>query len=365
MSRSDLERATDAWATVYAGLTPEEIGRRVQAFTTLATPDVIPPATPDGLNAIPGNKAVLLRWNRNTEPDFAGYQIFRISDTDTVQVQSGVTDTTFLDDTVINGTSIGYFLTAIDAAIPTPNTSAPSATASTLPSSATVPSGPALNSPLNGSEVSLKPVLVTNNAAPGTNGGTLTYTFAVYADSMLTRPVFSTTGVAEGSPTNPTHCQVIDPAVVDSVILLDGTRYWWRVQASDGTFDGAWSAAQSFTAKISIPTVVEDTPGNGLPATFSLAQNSPNPFNPSTSIRYALPAPGTVTLTVYNILGQKVHILVEHQHQEAGFHVVDWNGRNAAGRQTGSGIYFYRLEVRDATGGGEVYSNVRKMVLVK
>ena len=336
-----------------------------QVFTTLATPDVIPPATPGGLSAIPGNGAVLLRWNRNTESDFAGYQIFRISATDTIQVQSGVTDTTFLDDTVINGTSIGYFLTAIDAAIPTPNTSAPSVSASTMPSSATVPSSPALSSPVNRSEVSLKPILVTDNASPGTNGGTLTYTFAVYADSALTQPVFSTTGVAEGSPTNPTHVQVIDPAVVDSVILQDGTRYWWRVQASDGIFDGAWSIAQSFTANISIPTAVEDTPGNRLPATFSLAQNFPNPFNPTTSIRYALPAPGAVTLTVYNILGQKVHTLVDHQRQDAGFYVVDWNGRNAAGGQAGSGVYFYRLEVRGDTRGEEVYSDVRKMVLVK
>jgi hypothetical protein len=71
---------------------------------------------------------------------------------------------------------------------------------------------------------------------------------------------------------------------------------------------------------------------------FSLAQNFPNPFNPSTTIRYALPADSRVTLTLFDLLGREVAILVNEK-QSAGFKSVVWN---AAGFS--SGIYFCRLK---------------------
>lgn len=80
--------------------------------------------------------------------------------------------------------------------------------------------------------------------------------------------------------------------------------------------------------------------------------NSPNPFNPATQIHYALDAPGTVRLTVYNTLGQEVIQLVNAQ-QSVGTYVVTWNAQNAA-----SGLYFYRLDVD-----GQI--EMRKMLLVK
>jgi hypothetical protein len=78
-----------------------------------------------------------------------------------------------------------------------------------------------------------------------------------------------------------------------------------------------------------------------VPLVYFLYQNYPNPFNPSTTIRYALPNKSNVTLTVYNTLGQRV-ALPQNGEQEAGYHEVQFDGRNMA-----SGVYFYRIHAGD------------------
>jgi hypothetical protein len=75
-----------------------------------------------------------------------------------------------------------------------------------------------------------------------------------------------------------------------------------------------------------------------VPAVFSLGQNFPNPFNPETTIRYGLPARSHVELAVYNLLGERVAVLVQGE-QESGFHEVRFDGTSLA-----SGVYFYRLQ---------------------
>jgi len=95
-----------------------------------------------------------------------------------------------------------------------------------------------------------------------------------------------------------------------------------------------------------------------VPAAFDLAQNFPNPFNPETVIRYSLPEAATVTLEIYNMLGQKVRTLVDHSQQAADFYSLSWNGRDDNGRALASGMYLYRLSAGS-------YVNTRKMVLMK
>ncbi len=94
-----------------------------------------------------------------------------------------------------------------------------------------------------------------------------------------------------------------------------------------------------------------------LPDKYFLEQNFPNPFNPLTSIGFSIPKPSHVYLTVYNILGQTVTVLVD-EHLEAGHHVRTWDASDDNGRPVASGIYFYRLEAGD-------YILSRKMVLLK
>ena len=94
------------------------------------------------------------------------------------------------------------------------------------------------------------------------------------------------------------------------------------------------------------------------PEVFSLANNYPNPFNPATTIKYALPQAADVELTVYNVVGQEVRTLVAEQ-QSAGRYVVEWDATNDNGHSLSSGMYFYRLAV-----GGE-FLEVKKMLLLK
>jgi hypothetical protein len=94
-----------------------------------------------------------------------------------------------------------------------------------------------------------------------------------------------------------------------------------------------------------------------LPTDYILAQNYPNPFNPTTRISYDLPAASSVTLQVYDLLGQVVTTLVDAS-QTAGTHVMEWNGRDNLGRSVASGVYFYRL-----TAGS--FTSTRKMILLK
>jgi hypothetical protein len=98
-------------------------------------------------------------------------------------------------------------------------------------------------------------------------------------------------------------------------------------------------------------TAVEDERPN-VPAHFSLHQNFPNPFNPATSIRYDVPAGGPVELTVYDILGREVAVLVK-EFRNAGTYTAEFNAGALA-----SGIYLYRL----SAGGAHA---VKKMMLVK
>ncbi len=78
------------------------------------------------------------------------------------------------------------------------------------------------------------------------------------------------------------------------------------------------------------------------PETLALYPNTPNPFNPSTLITYRLPEPGQVNLTIYNLLGQQVRVLVQ-DHQSQGRYEVLWDGRDGFGSFVSSGVYFYRL----------------------
>jgi len=91
---------------------------------------------------------------------------------------------------------------------------------------------------------------------------------------------------------------------------------------------------------------------NTLPDAFYLSQNYPNPFNPVTNINFSLPEDGIVKLEVFNIMGQKVAVLLDGK-MDAGFHSIVWNAYNMS-----SGVYFYKISA------GE-YSSIRKCVLMK
>jgi hypothetical protein len=94
-----------------------------------------------------------------------------------------------------------------------------------------------------------------------------------------------------------------------------------------------------------------------LPKQFALEQNIPNPFNPTTEIRFALPTDQSVTIVIYNILGRSVRHF-DLGTVSAGYRSVIWDGKTEAGGDAGSGVYFYRLVTPE-------YQNTKKMLLLK
>jgi hypothetical protein len=108
---------------------------------------------------------------------------------------------------------------------------------------------------------------------------------------------------------------------------------------------------------VPVKIVTEEKEEDSRPYAFALLHNYPNPFNPQTQIRYALPQDCDVKLTIYNLLGQKVRVLVD-EHQRAGYKTVFWNGKDRQDAEVASGIYFYKIEA------GE-FIQTKKMLLVK
>jgi M6 family metalloprotease-like protein len=94
-----------------------------------------------------------------------------------------------------------------------------------------------------------------------------------------------------------------------------------------------------------------------VPDSYFLAQNYPNPFNPATTIRYGLPEAAQVTLTVYNLLGQKIRTLISGI-QDAGNYELMWNGTNDQEQPVASGIYIYRMTAQN-------YEQSRKLLLLR
>jgi len=94
-----------------------------------------------------------------------------------------------------------------------------------------------------------------------------------------------------------------------------------------------------------------------LPQTSALYPNYPNPFNPSTAIRYDLSTAGRVRLGVYDLTGQRIRQLLD-SHQPAGNYQLEWNGANTAGNTVASGVYLLRLETDQGI-------LVRKMSMIK
>ncbi|MEX0737476.1 MAG: FlgD immunoglobulin-like domain containing protein [Bacteroidota bacterium] len=94
-----------------------------------------------------------------------------------------------------------------------------------------------------------------------------------------------------------------------------------------------------------------------VPTVFQLDQNYPNPFNPSTTIKYQLPQEAGVTLSIYNLQGQRVRTLVSGD-QKAGFYSVQWDGKNDAGASVSTGLYIYRIHAG-------TFTAINKMLLMK
>ncbi len=135
---------------------------------------------------------------------------------------------------------------------------------------------------------------------------------------------------------------------VPSNILMNHVWYYWRANAANTTGTSPWSAIWRFE------TLYEglNTYSNEIPKVYKLYNNFPNPFNPSTKIRFDIPKTGKAQITIYDLLGREIERLYDNVINPGKFEIT-WNASNYS-----SGVYFYRLSASE-------YSDTRKMILLK
>jgi arabinogalactan endo-1,4-beta-galactosidase len=154
-------------------------------------------------------------------------------------------------------------------------------------------------------------------------------------------------------------------------IITEGTQIAYKYFIENSSFGGCESniadrtfafpqndttlAWQFFNNKIVPTAVIEQT--QLIPIALQLSQNFPNPFNPTTTIYYSIPERNNVTLSIYDLLGQKIKTLV-NEVKESGSYSISWMGNDDIGNRVVSGVYFLRL----ISGGA---SSTKKMILLR
>ncbi len=154
-----------------------------------------------------------------------------------------------------------------------------------------------------------------------------------------------------------------DGGVYASPHSIDSAVFQWTAPAA-GTatvnfylagYQGTTSSANGQSSKVTL-TATESTTGvqssNASPADFSLFQNYPNPFNPMTTIRFEIPQASVVRLSVLNLIGQEVSLVINEM-KEAGSYQIQFDGNSIA-----SGVYFYRLQAGS-------FSDTKRFVLLR
>lgn len=104
-------------------------------------------------------------------------------------------------------------------------------------------------------------------------------------------------------------------------------------------------------------TGLRDTENQNAISDFSLSQNFPNPFNPTTTINYSVPGASNVNITVYDINGQVVKNLLS-EFKNSGNYSLNWDGKNDSGSTVSSGTYFYQVQIGNLV-------QTKKMILLK
>ncbi len=137
--------------------------------------------------------------------------------------------------------------------------------------------------------------------------------------------------------------------------LVSGGVYFWKVVAYDENGGETESASVHSFITSFLATGIAET--KQIPTQFAFHQNFPNPFNPSTTISYALPQKEHVTISIFNVQGQEQAILVEEE-QAAGNYSVVWDGRRNTGELLPSGLYFCQIKAGK-------YTRTQKMSLLK
>jgi len=198
------------------------------------------------------------------------------------------------------------------------------------------PLAPVLVSPANGALlVETNPLLDWDSSATAEN-----YKIQVSTDSLFTSTVYDSSGIT------------ITEFQIPNNGLNINTTYYWRVNARNAGGTSSYSTIFHFTTG-----ATNITHNNEIPKEFKLYNSYPNPFNPSTKIKFDIPKASYVKLIVYDVLGREIKTLVNEK-LNAGRYEVSWPAPTGDGSSYPSGVYFYRLTTAD-------FVDVKKMLFVK
>ncbi len=296
------------------------------------------PAAPILLSATGGDGRASLKWNRSAEADFLRYRIYcdtlphpvacvdsSIAIADTSRVIAGLANNKlyyFRATTVDNGGLESSYSNEVEV-IPSPNPP---------------PAAPQNLSATRGdSFVDLK----------WQRNGELDFLrYRIYCDTIAhpSQKVDSTS-----ANVTDTSCTVAG--------LINDKSYYFRVTAVDSS--GLESAFSNEVSATPGTVGVEDDQKLALiPKQFVLHQNFPNPFNPSTMIRFDLPEQSTVKLVIYDMLGREIATLLDGT-LAAGYRSIEWKANVA------TGLYFYRIDVASIDDPGKRFVSVKKMLLLR
>ncbi|NQV30491.1 MAG: T9SS type A sorting domain-containing protein [Candidatus Marinimicrobia bacterium] len=152
-----------------------------------------------------------------------------------------------------------------------------------------------------------------------------------------------------------------DNNIVDNPLFVDRPSYDYNLLAGSPCIsageDGVDMGAGSFCMTLAVDPALAL-----IPQQFVLYQNFPNPFNPSTSINFNLPADGQVSLVIYDLNGRMVNTLIDGE-KASGYHSLNWLALDLQGKPLGTGIYLYEMKFTDAQ--GRHFRDVRKLTLLK
>lgn len=196
----------------------------------------------------------------------------------------------------------------------------------------TLPPAPILVAPLNNSTNQPPTVLLDWDSLTSAN----TYRVQLATDSLFNTIVYDTSGVAKSS------------LLMRAGILLPNVKYYWRVNATNIAGTGVWSVIWNFRVN---PTGLYQYSTN-IPEVFKIHINYPNPFNPSTKIRFDVQRYSMVRIVVYDLTGKEIQTLVNEKIQPGRYEISFY------GSQLPSGVYFYKMITED-------YIETKKMLLIK
>jgi photosystem II stability/assembly factor-like uncharacterized protein len=297
-------------------------------FTTSApsaptAPNLVSPAN----NSIGSSLTPLMNWDSTVNASSFRVQIssdslFATSNFDTTL---GVTQVTVPAGKLTN--NVKYFWRVMSSG---PGGNSAWSTVWKFTTTMPAPAAPNLVSPANNSiGSSLTPLMNWDSTVNASS-----FRIQVSSDSLFATSNFDTT-------------LSVTQVTVPAGKLTNNVKYFWRVMSSGPGGNSAWSAVWNFK-----PLLTGISGMNEIPAEFKLYNNYPNPFNPSTTIKYDLPENGFVKIRVFDITGQEVNTLVNEQKQ-AGRYEITFNAASLS-----SGVYFYRIEAGK-------FTEMKKMVLVK